>query len=130
MLASYQILHFIAEASPAPKELGSWIIAAGLIVSIGTNVLLAIAAFRRQPPIGEMLHKEFATKAEMEVVRTEAANSVRRLHQRIDDLISGNDVYFREAERVRGNMLAKIETIEKSLATLHSEIRELTMTRR
>jgi hypothetical protein len=97
-----------------------------VLISLATGSAAIIGVFiqsRRQPPIGEQMHKEFATKQELESVRKEASDSMRRVHARIDALIESNDGFFRESERSRGHLLGKVESIERDLRELSGFLR-------
>src|SRR5262245_36843840 len=94
-------LNIIAVAEPSSNFIGLWVLAASVIINLVGSVVTIIVAFRRQPPVAEMMHAAFATKIECEQLRTETADSFRRIHGRVDQLVSENNRNFADAERAR-----------------------------
>lgn len=129
MLASHTLLLF-GDAAPSPAFAGNYYLATLALVAAVAVIIQAMAAARRQPPIGEQMHQEFATKAELAVARNESAGSVRRIHERIEMLITEMNRTNQDAERARGNLFSKAETIEKDVRELRAWLHETLVTRK
>lgn len=129
MTASH-ISCFLAQAAPAvssPALVGNWIVALAIlspIASLGVAVVFGVLNQRRRPPLGEMLHADFATKEEVDAIRNDSSASIRRVHERIDELTRQVNASHADSERARGLMLGKLESITEQLKQLHDDFRQ------
>jgi hypothetical protein len=70
------------------------------------------------------VHAHFATKEEVETIRTEAAASIRRVHERIDELTRELSRTHADSERARGSMFGKLELITEQIKQLHDDLKD------
>lgn len=113
-----------AAGSADPAFTGNVASSAALLLSIAVAIFSIATFFRRQPPIGEQMHKEFATKEELKVAEKAAADSVRRIHQRIEQVLHDVNRNHADSEAARGRLFGQVEGIIDSLAEMKQDIRD------
>lgn len=108
---------------------GNTVMALSLLIGTVASVFGIAAFFRRQPPIGEQMHQAFATKEELAVARKEAAESVRRIHQRIDVVLHEVSKNHADSELARGRLFGQVEGISDAIAAMRHDLRGVTRTK-
>lgn len=96
-------------------------LAAAMVIAAIGNVLLAWAALRRQPPLGESM----LPRDEFEAFERESNESLRRVHGRIDELKTEVHRANNDAERSRGNLHGKMETVEEQVKEIRGDVKHL-----
>lgn len=101
-------LIILADVQPEPQNLGLLVLGIGQLVGIAASVVAIIAAFRRQPPIGEQLHQMFLPRAEH-------AAEVQRLDGRISES-------FEEISRVRAMHTQAFGSFERAVGRVEGKL--------
>lgn len=102
-------------SSPSAEFTGNWVLVActvlGTLGAITLGVVSLIVSSRRQPPLGEEMHRDFASAKRVD-------DDIQRLHSRIDDLEDKMDHATEiqtknqgDAERSRGRLEGKLDAI-------------------
>jgi len=111
-----------AQMLPDPSALGSWILAAGIIITAAAALVLI---FRRTPPI----ESEFATKAELDAVRSSLDTRFSNLDKRLENMqqeFTRSANYNARAEESRaGKIHNRVDLILGAVSDLNGTIRNL-----
>lgn len=128
MLIAQHFTTFLAAASPDATEIGKGVLTIlvivpvlSLAVAIIFGVLNTRNASRRNPPIGEEMHKVF-------VPRKEWDDSVQRIHVRIDqtrDVITASEASTgSKIDSLRTDMNKVFHDVERALGRVEGQLEE------
>jgi hypothetical protein len=113
---------FLANAAAGGDAI-AW---ANLSVAIITGVIGAAvgalgvwAAFRRNPPLPEQMHRDFVSRLDFDHQRSQRDDEVRRLHERINSFEGKMAQIHQDHERALGLIEGRLDGISRKLDDLN-----------